>query len=75
MGVGVGLGAGIGVRVGEGLDVVNFGSVPVPRTQASGAVHGLLAEMLLPSALQELVAACTMARRRAFSPVSKEVVP
>jgi hypothetical protein len=55
--------------------VVNVGSAPVPRTQASGGVQGLLAEMLEPSALQELLAAFTMAIRRLFNPLCKEVVP
>jgi len=38
-GTGVGEGVGTGVGVGDAETVVNCGSVPVPRTQASGAVH------------------------------------
>ena len=81
MGDGVGLGNSTGVGVGEGDCVpepgvvVNVGSAPVPRTQASGGVQGLLGEMLEPSALQELLAAFTMAMRRPFNPLCKEVVP
>lgn len=83
VGVGVGIGIGVGVGVGFGagvgnaetVDVVNLGVAPVPRTQARGGVQGLLAEMLLPSALQELLAACTMESRRLFKPFCKDAVP
>ena len=76
VGAGVGLGNRIGVGVGVGADVVvNLGVALVPRTQASGGVQGLLAEMLEPSALQELLAASTIARRRLFKPLCKEAVP
>lgn len=79
METGVGDGVGEGVRTGicvvETVDVVNLGLAPVPRTHAKGGVQGLLAEMLLPSALQELLAACTSARRRLFKPVCREAVP
>jgi hypothetical protein len=83
-GIGAGVGdaddRGIGVGVGDGLAealnvVVNFGFVPVPRTHASAGVQMLVGEMLLPSALQELLAAWTMARRRSFKLVCREVVP
>jgi hypothetical protein len=74
-GVGEGDRTGVGVGVGETVDVVNLGLVPVPRTQASGSVQGLLAETGLPSALQELLAAVTIARRRLFKPPCKEAVP
>ena len=74
-GVGEGDRTGVGVGVGETVDVVNLGLVPVPRTQASGSVQGLLAETELPSALQELLAAFTIARRRSFNPLCKEAVP
>jgi hypothetical protein len=74
-GVGDGDRTGVGVGVGETVDVVNLGLVPVPRTQARGDVQGLLAEILVPSALQELLAAFTIARRRSFNPFCKEAVP
>ena len=54
--------------------VVKRGFVPVPRTQASGGVH-VLGAMLVPSALQETLAACTMERRRLFRPFCKDAVP
>lgn len=79
VGLGAGVGIGVGVSIGAGTvvdeAVVNRGVVPVPRTQASGSVQGLLAEMGLPSVLQELLAACTRANRRLFKPASKETVP
>ena len=80
LGVGLGVGAGVGVGVGAGgVEVVeaveNRGFVgSVPRTQASGAVQ-LLGAMLLPLALQELFAACTIEKRRLFKPVCKNAVP
>src|SRR5579864_2883666 len=48
--------------------------MPVPRTQASAGVQ-VLGEMLVPSALQELLAAFTMLRRRSFNPFCKDAVP
>jgi hypothetical protein len=75
VGDGVGEGDRTGVGVGVGVGVVNLGLVPVPRTQASGGVQGLLVETGLPSALQELLAAVTIARRRLFKPPCKEAVP
>lgn len=65
----------MGVGVGDVVDVVvNSGFVFGPRTQASGGVQ-VLGKMLLPSALQELLAACTMEKRRLFKPFCKDAVP
>ena len=79
VGDGAGVGEGNGVGVGEGNAdppvVVNRGVDPVPRTQASGGVQGLLALVLLPLRSQELLAAFTIARRRSFNPLCKEAVP
>jgi hypothetical protein len=67
----MGVGAGVGAGEDELIVVLNCWL----RTQASGGVQGTLGETGLPSALQALLAACTMARRRLFSPVCKEAVP
>ena len=69
------MGIRTGVGVGAGEDELTVVLNCWLRTQASGGVQGTLGETGLPSALQALLAACTMARRRLFSPVCKEAVP
>ena len=76
-----GVGAGVGDNIGgcdvETGTVVNLGSAPVPRTQASGAVHwpNVLNGTVFPTESHEPLAACTMESRSVFNPLCKEVVP
>ncbi len=75
MGVGEG-GVGAGDCGVERAIVVNVGSAPVPRTQASGGVQSRAGtKTVFPPASQKLLAAFTMAMRRLFKPFVKKLCP